>query len=125
MKKGLVSFEFLIPLSLVLIATGALIPSILQESRETVIQSSAKSLITSQLTSEQFQNPECQNPYISSYEVRHLDEVTELRFSISPPGCRIDPGETTAMIEEEICGAEPIEDNTIRCGDATYELMIN
>jgi len=123
MKKGLVSFEFLIPLAIVLIATGALIPSLLEESRETLVLSSAKSIVTTQLTTAQFQDSGCQNPYIRSYEVTEFPETTELKFTLST-GCEVDTGEITSMIEEEICGADPIQDEIIRCGDATYELVI-
>jgi|GEM_PF-4731923 len=127
MKKGLVSFEFMIPLAAIVLLTAALIPGILEESRETIIQSSVKSSITSEISNEQFESPQCQNPYIESYSVIQRENTKELIFNILPEECILNEEkiiQITSRIEEEICGSEPMPNNEIRCGDTTYEVTV-
>lgn len=125
MRRGVVSFEFMIPLALVLIVTGAVLPSVMEESRETLVQTSARSIMASQLTAQEFQNEDCQNPYVSSYEVSENGNK-ELIFDIEPPECVTDEiiHNTAYQIEDEICGASPTSDEIIQCGEETYEIVI-
>ncbi|MFW5902316.1 MAG: hypothetical protein ACOCTT_00300 [archaeon] len=125
MEKALVSFEFMIPLAAIVLLTGALIPGILEESRESIVQSSVKSSISSHISNLQFEDQNCNNPYIESYKVIKQEDTTQLIFKIQPEECEVEGlHEITSRIEEEICGGEPVSNNRIICGDKIYEVIV-
>lgn len=120
MQKGLASFEFLITLSLILMMTTVLISDSVTQSRETMVQTTARSTITSKLTLKEIQDTSCIDPVINKYQVNN--ETIEI--DIEPNSCIITGPEIADVIESEVCGAQPNQDNYATCSGKTYEVKV-
>ncbi len=120
MNKGLASFEFLITLALILLITTVLITTSLEQSKDTMVMSTAKSLTTQGMSNQEIDSETCENPIIESYEVQE----SQLTLNVVPDSCKPGEKDIANKIEEEICGANPDNNNRVTCGERTYEVNI-
>lgn len=120
MKRGLSSFEFLATLSVVLMIAGAITTSTLEESRQTMLTSSAKSTIISKMEAKEYQNASCIRPKIKQYNVTQ----NKLKVNLKPDSCTVSSTEIANEVESEICGVNPDDNNIIKCGAQTLEVEI-
>lgn len=120
MKKGLASFEFLITLSLILLITTVLISDSVTQSRETMVQTTARSTITSKLAVKTVQDTSCVDPVINKYQVN--DGMIEI--DIEPDACALTSEEIADVIESEVCGAQANQDDYASCSGQEYQVIV-
>lgn len=121
MDKGLASFEFLITFGIILIATGAIMSDVMDESRQTMLLSSLKSSVLSEIGSESIQNPSCSNMKIEEYNVSN----DTLEINIEPQECNVNITSICNTIERDICSVYPDNNENITCGNKEFKVVVN